>query len=486
MNQPVSFRYDFTLLVLLVVFLRSCLCAVSKSPLLIVVSFDGFRYDYLNKTDTPNFGRLAADGVRAPWIEARFITKTFPNHFSIATGLYEESHGIVANTFYDPILNDTFHLGDTDAKWWDTGAVPIWVSNQLAGPGRYSGGMMWPGTDALIRNQTTFHLVPYDKSKPYYERVDEVVFWLTNDTMPANCVFLYFEEPDSTGHRYGPDSPEVAEQIRRADNVTGYLIAKLTEADLFDKVNLIITSDHGMTDIPNSQVIDMSSFVDSNTYMAFGTTPVWGILPRPGKEEEVYNSFLNASKTMNFEVYKKEDIPEVYHYKNNRRIQPILVVSNEHWDIEQNLNNFYETPVHGNHGYNNSISSMHPFFIAHGPDFKKGYLSQPFRNIDIYPLACHLLGIKQRANNGSMENVRDLLRYPPMVNIDYIILIVLSIMLSLCTIAAIIAIVKLHQRRKQKNQTACPTLLSNSNVHVDCLAPEEIQSLMSSTHNDDT
>lgn len=113
-------------LILLSILFKICLC-ISTYPLLIIISFDGFRYDYLNKTDAPNLAKLASDGVRAPWIEPRFITKTFPNHFSIATGLYEESHGIVGNNFFDPVLNDTFRLGRNESEWWDTGAIPLWV-----------------------------------------------------------------------------------------------------------------------------------------------------------------------------------------------------------------------------------------------------------------------------------------------------------------------------------------------------------------------
>lgn len=481
--KPVDFCFYPFIVLLFYNLVRDCGCMISNYPILIIVSFDGFRYDYLNKTDTPNFRKLAANGVQAPWIEPRFITKTFPNHFSIATGLYEESHGIVGNNFFDPTLNDTFHLNDTDPKWWDTGALPLWVSNQMAEPGRYSGGMMWPGVDARIRNQTTFYYTTYNKSKPYHERVDDVISWLTDDKSPANCIFLYFDEPDGAGHRHGPDSFEVKEEIRRADNVTGYLITRLTEVGLFDKTNLIITSDHGMTDIPASQTINMSSFIDVNMYKAFGASPVWSILPDLKNEETVYKKFLNASKTMKFEVYKKQDIPEVYHYKNSSRIMPILVVSHDHWDILPYSSYSNDTSVHGNHGYNNSQPTMRPFFIAHGPDFKKGYLSKPFRNIDIYPLACHLLGIEPMPNNGSMEIVINLLRHPP-VNIDNILLLVLVIILSICMIAALIAVVKLHQKRK-KTQAVHPSHRSNSNLSDDCLAPEETQSLISSPHGDD-
>jgi len=462
--------------------------AYSDYPLLIVISFDGFRYDYLNKTDTPNFDKLTSDGVRAPWIEARFITKTFPNHFSIATGLYEESHGIVANNFYDPVLNDTFRLGDLDSKWWDTGAVPLWVTNQQAASDRHSGGMMWPGTAARIQNQTANHYYNYSDSVTWIERVDGVMSWITNETDPANCVFLYFEEPDSAGHKYGPDSPQVVTEIQNADNITGYLINKLIEAKLYDKVNIIITSDHGMANVPNKNYINMTAIVDPKLYKFYGSSPVWSILPNPGKEDEVYNGFLKASKTSDFKVYKKADIPEVYHYKNNRRILPILLVSSENWDIAPWAEDEGGS-VHGNHGYNNSIASMHPFFIAHGPDFKKGFLSKPFRNIDIYPLMCHLLGVSPRPNNGTLDNVKDLLRYPPSDSIDSTVLIVVAVLLGFCLLIAVFAILALY--RRSKNEQAPPSGAVEVPAAVARKAnepanTEEQRSLMASPLEDDT
>lgn len=373
--------------------------SVSKYPLLIVVSFDGFRWDYLNKTDTPNFDKIIANGVKAPCIEARFITKTFPNHHSIATGLYEETHGIVANSFYDPVLNDVFSLSDTGPEWWDTGAVPVWVGNQLSDSDRFSGGMMWPGTNAWIKNQTAFHVRNYDDTLPWNTRVDEVIQWLLDVDTPANCVYMYFENPDSAAHEFGPNSPQVVLEIQRADSIIGYLVASLKAAGLYDQINIIITSDHGMAEVPAENTIDLTTLVDTSLFQSYGSSPVWSILPNEGLDDVVYESLKNASLNLSFEVYKKEDIPEVYHYQNNRRIMPILVVSNDHWDILPYTPYPPTQPVTGNHGYNNSLTDMHPFFMAIGPDFKSNYLSTPFRNIDIYPLVCCLIGIQPMPNN---------------------------------------------------------------------------------------
>ncbi|GAB6029723.1 Bis(5'-adenosyl)-triphosphatase enpp4, variant 2 [Chamberlinius hualienensis] len=312
---------------------------LSEHPLLLVVSFDGFRYDYLTKTDTPNFDRLISDGVTVPWIEARFTTKTFPNHHSIATGVYEETHGIVANNFYDPVLNQSFDLDYTGAEWWDVdGVIPVYTANQMAGSGRHSGGMMWPGTNAWIKNQTCDAFHDYDDSISWFWRVDTVINWFLDPARPVNVVYLYFEEPDSTAHTYGPDSEEVIEQIQRADNITGYLRSRLESVGLWDQINLIITSDHGMASVPHENVIYMADIIDTSTFQYYGSSPVYSIQANdPADNDAIYEILYNASLTRPYTVYKKEDIPEVYHYQNNRRILPILIVADDTWDIADDI-----------------------------------------------------------------------------------------------------------------------------------------------------
>ncbi|GAB6032703.1 ectonucleotide pyrophosphatase phosphodiesterase [Chamberlinius hualienensis] len=435
-----------TLAVLVVLFVCQVLCDDNK---VLIISFDGFRHDYLTMTETPNFDQLIAGGVKAPWIEPRFITKTFPNHHSIATGLYEESHGIVANIFYDPIINKTFEPKSIESEWWDTGAVPLWITNQENGG--VSGGNMWPGVEAPIRNQTPIHLLPFNNTLSWFVKVDYVIKWLTDAEKPANLIYLYFNEPDSTGHEYGPESTEIKEAIKRTDNITGYLISQLKNNDLFDKVNIIITSDHGMTSTPSEKFIDLNSIlVPHNNYQLFSSSPVLHVLPKEGQFDHVYNSLVNATQWQPFTVYKKEEIPEEYHYRNNRRIMPILLVADEHWAISESI----PTEL-GNHGYNNSLPSMRPFFVAHGPAFKSGFVSKPFRNIDIYPLACYILSIQPMPNNGSLDNVVEMLISPPSNNIDHTVIIVVAVLLVLCLLGAIIGIVLAYKKYKKQ-------LLSNA------------------------
>ncbi|XP_023226207.1 ectonucleotide pyrophosphatase/phosphodiesterase family member 5-like [Centruroides sculpturatus] len=301
-------------------------------PLLIVVSFDGFRHDYLTKAPTPNFHRLIEEGVQGKWMKNAFITKTFPNHFTIATGLYEESHGIVGNEMFDPVFNETFHLNNSDPKWWDNGHVlPVWIANQLASSRRHSGSMMWPGAHVKIRNQSAHYNLQYNYTIPWKERVDIALSWLMNESSPANCLFLYFEEPDATGHQYGPDSKEVIKEIIKADNITGYLIKKLEEYNLFKKTNLIILSDHGMSQVTAEHQINMDKIIDSALYKKFGNSPVWNILPEKGHNQYVLEKLRNGSRSHKYTIYQKEEIPEIFHYRNNRRVMPILAVADLGW-----------------------------------------------------------------------------------------------------------------------------------------------------------
>ena len=208
----------------------------ASKQIVFLVSFDGFRWDYLTKTQTPNFDFIIKTGVKANHVINTFITRTFPNHYSIVTGLYEESHGIVSNTMYDPIFNSWFFVNNSESRWWNQGE-PIWITNQRADKGRKSATVFWPGSTVKIRDQYPWrYKSPYNGSLSLQERVDFLVNSLLEDD-PPTFLALYFEEPDSSGHKYGPDSLEVEQAIRKVDNGTGYLLEKLRHSGHIDKVS---------------------------------------------------------------------------------------------------------------------------------------------------------------------------------------------------------------------------------------------------------
>ncbi|XP_072178641.1 ectonucleotide pyrophosphatase/phosphodiesterase family member 5-like [Diadema setosum] len=378
-----------------------------KKPLVLIVSFDGFRWDYTEKTDTPNFDELSSAGVKAKFTKDIFITKTFPNHFSLVTGLYEETHGVIGNAMYDPVLNETFSMGSTDPRWWG-GGEPVWITNQKQG-GK-SAVAFWPSGNVKFNGILPNYYFPeYNQSYPFHARIDMIVEHFLNDDV--NVGALYFHEPDHSGHLYGPDSPRLLPVIRMCDETAGYLVRRLKETGLYDRVNIIITSDHGMTSISPHKVIVIEQYVDPKVYpfRVISNNPIVSIWPHNDSHREaIYHSLHGKNEHMT--VYLKEDIPAYYHYRDNRRIAPILLVAHEGWQIHSNTSDEY-WPTHlGTHGYNNSLMSMHPFFIAHGPAFKQGYESDPFSSINIYALMCHLAEFEPAPNNGSWKNLGALLR----------------------------------------------------------------------------
>ncbi|XP_036270993.1 ectonucleotide pyrophosphatase/phosphodiesterase family member 5 [Pipistrellus kuhlii] len=369
----------------------------------LLVSFDGFRWDYLYRVPTPHFHHVMKHGVRVKQVTNIFITKTYPNHYTLVTGLFAENHGVVANDMFDPMLNKSFSLDNMniyDSEFWEE-ATPIWITNQRAG--HASGAAMWPGTDVKIHESFPAHYMPYNASVSFEERVAKIIEWFTSKE-PINLGLLYWEDPDDMGHHLGPDSPLMGPVISDIDNKLGYLMQMLKKANLWDTLNLIITSDHGMTQCSEERVIELDQYLDRDLYLLIDGSPVAAILPKEGKFDEVYEALAHAHP--NLTVYKKEEIPERWHYKYNNRVQPIIAVADEGWYILQNKS---EGLMLGNHGYDNALAEMHPIFLAHGPAFRKNFTKEAMSSTDLYPLLCHLLSIPAMPHNGSLRRVQDLL-----------------------------------------------------------------------------
>ncbi|XP_074392632.1 ectonucleotide pyrophosphatase/phosphodiesterase family member 5 isoform X2 [Zonotrichia albicollis] len=378
-------------------------CLQAAQPGVLLVSFDGFRWDYIYRVPTPNFHYAMESGVHVRQVTNVFITKTYPNHYTLVTGLYAESHGIVANEMYDPVLNETFSLNKMNthnSKFWEE-ASPIWVTNQREG--HKSGAAMWPGTDVKIHGVLPTHYMPYNESVPFEDRVAKLIKWFTSED-PINFGLLYWEQPDESGHFLGPDSPFMGAVIRDIDRKLGYLISELKKAKLWDVINVIVTSDHGMSQSSSERLIELDQYVSRELYAVIDHSPAVAILPKEGKLDEVYEALANAHPNMT--VYKKEQIPDRFHYKHNRKIQPILAVADKGWEIVQNKSDGF---LLGNHGYDNTVPEMHPIFLAVGPAFRKNATKQFMNATDLYPLLCHLLGISPLPNNGSFSAVKDIL-----------------------------------------------------------------------------
>lgn len=377
----------------------------------LLVSFDGFRYDYLSKTNTPNFDKLVEAGVISEGLIPIFPSKTFPNYYAIATGLYPENNGFIANNMYDPEMDARFTISNRDAvenpEWYE--GEPIW--NTVEKAGKKSGTMFWVGSETPIQDMRPTHWKQYNESIPDSARIDTVVKWLSyGNEKEVDLATLYFSFVDARGHRHGPDSPEVIEAIERADDLVGYLIESMNQRKLTDNTNLIIVSDHGMAEISRDRVVILDEMIDPDELEAISYSPAMMVNVKVDNLDEVYSALKGNEE--HFKVYKKEEIPDRYHLKNHRRVPELLLVADVGYTIT--TREYFESrenyPSGGNHGFDNQAKEMHALFVAHGPDFKRGYTAKSFQNVHLYPLMAHLLDVVPAQNDGSLDSVSVILK----------------------------------------------------------------------------
>ncbi|XP_062607940.1 uncharacterized protein LOC134269752 isoform X1 [Saccostrea cucullata] len=398
-------------------------CPWSTPPLLLV-SLDGFRADYLTRNLTPTLQKLSHCGVHTPYMRSVYPTLTFPNHYSIVTGLYPESHGIVDNNMYDEKINDTFHIY-TDAKsnpeWW--GGEPLWITAHKQG--KKSASFFWVGADVNISGYYPDIWKPYDGKILYEERVDTVLDWLSMTTSDRpDFVTLYFDEPDHTGHEVGPDGPEVNEMLGKMDSIVSRLMNGLYRRQIHNCVNLIILADHGMEKTACSRRVFLNNYMNTKDYLIFDGT-IGSIHKDFYEEKKVVKKRKNSSsveevmnklscKSGHLQMFTKSDIPVRHHYANNKRIGDIVVDVQAKWMVAKDKHTYC---LEGNHGFDNLYKSMQALFLAHGPGFKQNYSSQPFENIELYNLMSDLIGISPAPNNGTPGALHDLLYRPPALQV---------------------------------------------------------------------
>ncbi len=375
----------------------------------LLISIDGFMPDYMLRFDTPNLDRIAANGVHAESMMVVFPTKTFPTHYSIVTGLFVENHGIIANSFYDYEYGAYFSYGPpnyhSDDVWF--GGEPIWVT--VENQSKTAATMFWPGSDYEIQGVRPTRYVNYDGSISNYARIDSVITWLDPaGEVRADFSTLYFSKVDSYGHRYGPHSTEVEEVVMEADDWMGYLLGQMEETGLTDKLNLIIVSDHGMAELSEDRIIFLDELINLDDVDMIDWTPVAMIRPDEGKTDEIYRALSQTER--NFKVYLKEELPERFHFSNHYRIPEIIMIADLGYTITSR--DFFEQRglMAATHGYDNLLPEMHALFLANGPDFQRGLETGTIESIDLYELMAYLLRIEPAQNDGSLDNLRNLLR----------------------------------------------------------------------------
>jgi predicted AlkP superfamily pyrophosphatase or phosphodiesterase len=370
----------------------------------ILISFDGWRWDYHTRVPVPNLRRLMARGVRADGLIPSFPSKTFPNHYSIVTGLYPGHHGIVANSIWDEATGRLFTLTARqeiqDPMWW--GGEPLWVTAERQGVA--TAHVFWPGSEAPIQGVRPRYAELYDQSMPGSARVERVLRWLD---LPGaerpRFITLYFEDTDVAGHADGPESQAVRNAAIRIDGYLGQLTAGLEQRGILDRINIVVVSDHGMSATSPSRVVLVDDYISLNDVMIADINPALGIFPKPGKEEAVYRALTKAHPRLT--VYRRHQTPARWHYRDHPRIPPIVGVVDDGWQIirRSSLRDIVERLARGSggqHGYDPRNRSMHALFVAAGPAFREGADVRAFENVHIYHALAQILGVTPVKNDG--------------------------------------------------------------------------------------
>lgn len=377
----------------------------NKKPYLIMLSLDGFRWDYPVYARTPVLDSLQKAGVIAESLKPSFPTKTFPNHYTIATGLYPDHNGMVNNSFYAPGLKKFYRISDREAV--ENGAFyggePIWVTAEKQNV--RSATFFWVGSEAKIEGIRPDYWYRYDKSVPFKSRVDSVKHWLS---LPENerphLILWYYYQPDHIGHKEGPYSRKTIAMVEKLDSLLGYYFTQMRKLPEFRKLNFIITSDHGMTEISNDRVVLLNQYVDTaDIDIIMGGNPNFNIKVKPGKLEKVYRQLKN---TPHIFAWKHDSVPQRLHYGHNPRTLDIIVVPYPGWSV---LSGKKRKVGNGSHGYDNDFKDMHAIFYAAGPAFKKGFVHPTFENVNIYPLIAKIMNLKPAPVDGKLENVETML-----------------------------------------------------------------------------
>lgn len=382
-----------------------------KTPYVVLISFDGFRHDYVAKYDLPNFKTFIKNGAAADGLIPSFPSKTFPNHYTLVTGLYPGNHGLVDNQFYDPALNKKYGMRDKkvvrDPAFY--GGTPLWQLAQQQGIAAAS--YFWVGSEVSLHGDYPRYYFPYDESVPNEKRVDQTIEWLSlPEADRPHFISVYFSLVDTEGHKTGPHSNELRKTVMRADSLLGEFMKKIKSTKL--PVNVIIVSDHGMYElkqekksyIPFFSLVNMKDtthvFVNGGTQMHIYTKQV----------DSLYNVLVKQQE--NYKVYRKEDLKPSWHY-NNERSGDLLVVAEPGYYIYDQPRSFgsWSYEAFGVHGYDPAVvTEMQGIFYANGPNIKKGSHVAAFENVHVYPFIAEILQLKSPKTDGSINVLKPILK----------------------------------------------------------------------------
>jgi alkaline phosphatase D len=363
--------------------------AQQDKPYVLLISLDGFRYDYAERDHATNLLALGQGGVTAKGLLPSFPTTTFPNHYTIVTGLYPAHHGIVDNSFWDPERHDGFKSSNsastTDGSWW--GGTPLWVLAEQQG--MRAASFFWPGSDAEIQHTRPTYFYKYDGKIPDERRIAQVIEWLKLPKPERpHFITLYFSDVDHQGHLFGPDAPQTRNAVRAVDAVLGKLFGELRAMGV--PLDIFVVSDHGMAAVTGD--IDISKLADLNGVEVAPNSTDFKFYSSDSKRIDQLYSELHG-KDPRIEVYRRGQIPELLHYRDNQRIGDLVALAIQPVVLHL-ASKPGQTQPQGMHGYDVArMPEMRGIFIAAGPDLKTGLTVEEFQNIHIYPLIAHILGL---------------------------------------------------------------------------------------------
>ncbi|RUP12842.1 alkaline-phosphatase-like protein [Jimgerdemannia flammicorona] len=345
-----------------------------------------------------------------------FPSVTFPNHYTLVTGLYPESHGIVGNEFFDPHLNANFSYRDPkrswDSKWW--GGEPIWVTSVLQN--KSSAVLMWPGCSSAIRNTTPTYHVDYNDNMTQVAKMDKLLEWidLPLERRPQ-LLAAYIPEVDKNGHKAGPESDLVNLALEEVDGMIKHLLIGLAARNLTEIVNIVIVSDHGMTSTSNSRLIYYDDILTPDAFSHVGTTEGWPLLlirsTDANTTDTIYKQLRDHTLAVpsNFTVYLREDVPQRFHFSATDRIPQIVAIPDVGY-VFVTHNQFNDSEPYtprGIHGYDNLAEDMRALFVARGPAFDGvvggGKVVRAFDNVEVYGILAKVLGLTPALNNGTWD-----------------------------------------------------------------------------------
>ena len=394
------------LLMLLLPLLAVQSWAAGRDNYTVIISLDGLRWDYLDTYDVPFMNQLAREGVKAV-MQPSFPSKTFPNHYTLATGLTPDHHGIIANIFWDREKGVEYSLSNketrADSRYY--GGDPVWLTAKHQGV--KTATVFWVGSDVAVKGEYPTYWRDYQTEQLDFEsRVDEIIRLLSLPEQDRpHLVMAYFEEPDRSGHDNGPMHRNTRLAVENMDLLLSKLWARIQLLPFADKVNFIVTGDHGMASVDPKRFVDIDDVLPKRWYERFCNdypTLIYASAP------QYIDSICDALQHVDhIRAWKRADIPAYLGYGTDKNMGDVVVLPDVGWL-------FADKPSkkqRGSHGFDHTAADMQVGFRAIGPDFKVGYVkADRFRNVCVYPLLCYLLGVTPSPNDGSLEEVRDLLK----------------------------------------------------------------------------